>query len=1178
MFAQIGIRTNGNQLISIKFLNAKIVAAANQSFFNILIIKNNSDASFTGKVNFTQPANWSIIGEKEVNVTVLPHDSLNIPIRVIVSNTVFGEIAYAVVASLFDKNNRPILSEYCFINIPRVSDLKIDAPKEVTYFDNKTETARFQYSIKNHGNTNEIIQLDLKGNEYLSIEGKNLNEEGYTYELNIPAHTDTVVEIDVKLDKEDVNKNFYQINIDAFTQDSLYKSRLWFNKIYNEYNHTIPENNKCAIIELTALDILSKNEPRYALLVKGRILFKKDIDLYYHFRENDLSTDLYDYYNTRAYVGIKTKHFQLHAGTVENTFHQYAYGLGGKLNANFDKISFGGFYTQDDRLIQTFYGGQVNFSVTKKIKLDLGYAENAIELYQNYSKIALAGLSFSFLKRNRMIIKTYANTTTHAFNTPFEKTGYAILSSYSGNFNKLRADLSVDYGSPEYSGISRGRFLVNSSFTYKIDQSSLVYFYYTKSDYQNVFYINDILQPVTKQLYDNYQLFYSKYLHKNLSLYSGAILKVEGFNNAYINTNPGLFFKTINPRLFVSAKLKFVNGKYSVDPRIDFGNVIVTEALDLQNATNESYFTYNIYLNLISKNFNFYLQYRNGPFAVFEQYRNYIADNYARWLFVTPAYHKYFFNNTIEFDVRVNYSSNINTKESNLTLTPQVYLYLPKSWTFRILNTTSSRSRRDAFSNASVRYNTTYFEAAIRKEFNCKQPRFQYYDLKVVFFKDLNGNRKKEANEPGLRNILASIEPDLKNSEQNRNVIAAKLLTGSDGNISYTNIVNGAYNLKYILIGDMVGNFNREEMTHPFIIDGDKTIYIPYLENNRIIGKVILNRDPLSSLEQNIDISNIRVIAEDTKGHSYSALTDKQGNFILYTPVTDHYVVKINNIFYESFDIQQPEYIVKFNGYKQFEVTFVFEEKKKKINFDNNLEVEDLKLDDIKVIRKTTLSGKIRDAISLEPIEAEIKIIDNKNNRVVTRAISNRLNGNYSISYAAGTHFRIEVISKDHWEHVENLYIEQVISIQNINKDIMLNKLSENKEEQKTFIIYDKEEKFEENFKRGQQIPINYLNFDLKQTRLDSKAKPELDRLIDLLNKNKSVRIEIAGHADDKGNSRIENIIAKRRAEAVKKYLTSHGLPENRITVKSYSNSRPLIPGTSEKARSKNRRVEIIVQ
>jgi outer membrane protein OmpA-like peptidoglycan-associated protein len=143
-----------------------------------------------------------------------------------------------------------------------------------------------------------------------------------------------------------------------------------------------------------------------------------------------------------------------------------------------------------------------------------------------------------------------------------------------------------------------------------------------------------------------------------------------------------------------------------------------------------------------------------------------------------------------------------------------------------------------------------------------------------------------------------------------------------------------------------------------------------------------------------------------------------------------------------------------------------------------------------------------------------------------------------------------------------------------------MTKESANRDEaQKTFIIYNKkEEEFKDNFKQGQQIPINYLNYDLKEDRLNPKAKPELDRLIDLLNKNKSVNIEVAGYADDGGNTRVEKMIAMRRAKEVEKYLIMHGLPENRITVKSYGNTRPLVPGSSEKAKAKNRRVEIIVR
>ena len=139
---------------------------------------------------------------------------------------------------------------------------------------------------------------------------------------------------------------------------------------------------------------------------------------------------------------------------------------------------------------------------------------------------------------------------------------------------------------------------------------------------------------------------------------------------------------------------------------------------------------------------------------------------------------------------------------------------------------------------------------------------------------------------------------------------------------------------------------------------------------------------------------------------------------------------------------------------------------------------------------------------------------------------------------------------------------------------------TENKDNDKTFIIYNEkeEEEFTENFKSGQKIPINNLNFDEKQTRLKPSTYPELDRLIDLLNKNKNVNIEIAGYADDTDRDRIDKMLALRRAKAVEKYLTTHGLSINRIRVKSYSNKRPLVPGKSKKAKQKNRRVEIIVQ
>jgi len=386
------------QLVSMKFRKNKIEANGNESFFNILTIKNNSDFTFSGIIKYTQPADWTIIGNKEINVSVNANDSINLPIRVIVSNKVFGEIAYAIVAGLFDSNNRPIISEYCFVNIPRISDLTIKAPNKIIYFDNKTQIANFKYTLSNNGNTNEIVQLNLKANEYLSVENNTLDND-FAYEYIIPPHTDTIIDVDVKLKEKNSRNDFYQMNVSCFSHDSIYKNKIWFNKINNIYNHKIPESNKCAIVELTANDILSSGKTQYSLMAKGTFLLKNNSDIYYYFRKNNLEEDWDNYYSTRAFIGYKTKNVNLKVGTMDNIFQQYSYGIGGKIDLNYNQLSAQSFYVQNDNLQQSFYGGKFRFPVLKTLKLELGYAKNDIELNKNYTQLLLSGISFQFFKK-----------------------------------------------------------------------------------------------------------------------------------------------------------------------------------------------------------------------------------------------------------------------------------------------------------------------------------------------------------------------------------------------------------------------------------------------------------------------------------------------------------------------------------------------------------------------------------------------------------------------------------------------------------------------------------------------------------------------------------------------------------------------------------------------------------
>ena len=73
------------------------------------------------------------------------------------------------------------------------------------------------------------------------------------------------------------------------------------------------------------------------------------------------------------------------------------------------------------------------------------------------------------------------------------------------------------------------------------------------------------------------------------------------------------------------------------------------------------------------------------------------------------------------------------------------------------------------------------------------------------------------------------------------------------------------------------------------------------------------------------------------------------------------------------------------------------------------------------------------------------------------------------------------------------------------------------------------------------------------------------------------MKIQVEGHTNRIGDE-DENIkLSLNRASNVRKYLTDRGIKENRIKIKGYGSSMPIVPEDSEENRAKNRRVEFVV-
>jgi outer membrane protein OmpA-like peptidoglycan-associated protein len=116
-----------------------------------------------------------------------------------------------------------------------------------------------------------------------------------------------------------------------------------------------------------------------------------------------------------------------------------------------------------------------------------------------------------------------------------------------------------------------------------------------------------------------------------------------------------------------------------------------------------------------------------------------------------------------------------------------------------------------------------------------------------------------------------------------------------------------------------------------------------------------------------------------------------------------------------------------------------------------------------------------------------------------------------------------------------------------------------------------------DNLKKGQTVVLNNLYFDQSSYVLRPESSAELDRLVAALKANPKLKIAIAGHTDNVGDSRLNVLLSENRAKVVKNYLFNRGIADNRLSAIGYGPNRPVAPNDSEEARSRNRRVEFTV-
>lgn len=116
----------------------------------------------------------------------------------------------------------------------------------------------------------------------------------------------------------------------------------------------------------------------------------------------------------------------------------------------------------------------------------------------------------------------------------------------------------------------------------------------------------------------------------------------------------------------------------------------------------------------------------------------------------------------------------------------------------------------------------------------------------------------------------------------------------------------------------------------------------------------------------------------------------------------------------------------------------------------------------------------------------------------------------------------------------------------------------------------------------GKCFGIKMIYFDLDKSNIRTEAALDLEKILDVLNSNPTMKLDIRSHTDSRASHQYNEALSDRRAKSTINWLIKNGISKNRLTGKGYGETQ-LVNGCSdgvqctEEEHQMNRRSEFII-
>lgn len=209
----------------------------------------------------------------------------------------------------------------------------------------------------------------------------------------------------------------------------------------------------------------------------------------------------------------------------------------------------------------------------------------------------------------------------------------------------------------------------------------------------------------------------------------------------------------------------------------------------------------------------------------------------------------------------------------------------------------------------------------------------------------------------------------------------------------------------------------------------------------------------------------------------------------------------------------------------------------------------------------TYFKGIIKDAIDEKPLLSNVELINLSDTSDIASTKSDSINGTFLITLKVGETYMCNVNKPGYLFYSDHFTVTINAEGKPYKKEILLQPIFESKEETELVVPL-------------KPVILNNIFFESGKSTLLEKSTLELNRLVNLLNENPSLKIKINGHTDDVGSEADNLKLSEKRAKAVVNFLVDAGININKLKYEGFGETVPLNKENTELAKAQNRRTE----